>query len=183
MVFLSLLILISAFGVVLAVVLPLWSDILLVAGPCLLAATFLYVRAILAMPKKKNWVLLDGSNIMHWNGNKPKIEVVREAAALLIELGFTPGVVFDANVGYMISGTYQHDDGMARMLGLPEDQVMVVSKGTPADSHLLKVARDLGAKIVTNDRYRDWSADFPEITVPGFLVKGAYLSGKVELDL
>jgi len=92
-------------------------------------------------------------------------------------MGYAPGVIFDANAGYLLKGRYKHDDAMAGYLGLAEDWVMVVPKGTIADSYLLTVARDVGAPIVTNDRYRDWADAFPEVTEPGRLIRGGYRDG------
>jgi hypothetical protein len=71
-------------------------------------------------------------------------------------------------------GRYRHHGDFARLLGLPETHVMVVPKGTPADPMILQAARDLGARIVTNDRFRDWVDDFPEIATPGHLISGGY---------
>ena len=84
--------------------------------------------------------------------------------------------------GYLLAGKYQDDAVMAKRLGLPEDRVLVVPKGTIADSYLLTVARDHDAPIVTNDRYRDWADDFPEITEPGRLIRGGYRDGALWLD-
>ena len=75
------------------------------------------------------------------------------------------------------------DDGsMAARLRLPENAVVVVAKGTPADPVILAAARDIGAIVVTNDQFRDWAKKFPEVREPGFLVRGGYKSGKLWLD-
>ena len=42
---------------------------------------------------------------------------------------------------------------------MPGNAVMVAPKGQPADPHILFVARDLGARIVSNDRFRDWAGE------------------------
>ena len=160
------------------------SDIWLVAMPSLLASLFLLARATLSRKAKPpNWIVIDGSNVMHWAENKPQLATLRAVIDHLTRLGFTPGVVFDANAGYKIAGSYRHDRALGRLLGLPEDRVMVVAKGTPADPVLLTAARDLGARIVSNDRFRDWTADHPEISEPGHLVRGGFQDGKLWLDL
>ncbi|MCL6283847.1 hypothetical protein M3P21_09930 [Ruegeria sp. 2012CJ41-6] len=133
--------------------------------------------------RSKNWIVLDGSNVMYWKDGTPQIDTVREVVDHLTRLGYAPGVMFDANAGYLISGTYRHDEPLSRMPGLPEERVMVVPKGVPADPYILTAARDLGAGIVTNDRYRDWVDDHPEITKPGHLIRGGYRSGRLWLDL
>ena len=60
---------------------------------------------------------------------------------------------------------------------------MAVPKGSPADQHILTAARDLGARVVSNDRFRDWSDAFPEVREPGRLVRGDYDAGRLSLDL
>jgi hypothetical protein len=120
---------------------------------------------------------------MYWRDNAPRIETLHEVIGHLKARGFAPGVVFDANAGYLLTGVYQHDRAFARTLGLPEDRVMVVPKGTPADPLVLTAARDLGARVVSNDRFRDWTGDHPELTTPGHLVRGGYREGKLWLSL
>ena len=90
--------------------------------------------------------------------------------------------VFDANVGYKTIGRYLHNGELAKQLGLPEDRVLVVPKGTQADPYLLITARDLGARVVTNDRFRDWVEAHPEVCEPGLLIRGGYHEGKLWLE-
>jgi hypothetical protein len=66
-------------------------------------------------------------------------------------------------------------------LGLEARQVLVVHKGTPADPFLLQTAREFGARIVTNDRYRDWAEAHPQVREPGFLIRGDVQAGRVRL--
>jgi len=119
---------------------------------------------------------------MHWKDNTPKIETLREVITRLRDLRHTPAVIFDANAGYLLAGRYQDDHIMAKRLGLPEDRVLVVPKGTIADTYLLTVAREFNAPIVTNDRYRDWAYDYPEIAAPGRLIRGGYQNGALWLE-
>ncbi|MEI4473534.1 NYN domain-containing protein [Frigidibacter sp. MR17.24] len=166
---------------------PQLTDLLLIAAPCALASLFLILktawRARLSRSAKRSWIILDGSNIMHWKGTGPDTAVVKDAIRLLVARGFTPGVVFDANVGYKLFDRYQDDGALAKLLGLPQDRVLVVPKGTPADEIILSAARDHGARVVTNDRYRDWAERHPEVSEEGFLVRGGYRDGAVWLAL
>jgi hypothetical protein len=167
-----------------AFVLPGLSDLALIAGPCVLASLALLLRGWKrrsTTPPK--WVVVDGSNVMHWKDNTARIETVREVVKHLKDLGYSPGVVFDANAGYLISGRYQHDENLSRLLGLPRDRVMVVPKGTPADPAILQAARGLGARVVSNDRYRDWVEQHPEVKDPNHLIRGDYETGKLRLTL
>jgi hypothetical protein len=184
-------------GVAVALLVPGLSDLTLIAGPMTLASVILLVKARLGAARmhdaptgrtrkgrhRPKWVVIDGSNVMHWADGTPQIEPLRAVVDTLENAGFTPGVMFDANAGYLIAGRYQHDHDFGKLLGLPEDRIMVVPKGTPADPTILTAARDLGARVVTNDRYRDWAGDFPEIKTPGFLIRGGYEGGALWLDL
>lgn len=175
----------SSIAVAATLLVPDWSDFLIFAGPCFLASLFLLARAVTgrAKQRKDQWVIVDGSNVMHWREGTPQIKTVKDAIGHLSALGYTPGVMFDANAGYLLTGKYQHDGACAKALGLPKERVMVVPKGTPADPMILAAARDLGAKIVTNDRFRDWADQHPEVHRPGHLIRGGYASGKIWLDL
>ena len=178
-----LLLLVSLAGVAVALVVPGYGDLILLAGPSAVAALLLWLRAALTgKAPAPNHILIDGSNVMHWRDNTPQIETLREVIAHLSRNHRTPAVIFDANAGYLLAGKYQDDAVMAKRLGLPEDRVLVVPKGTIADSYLLTVARDYDAPIVTNDRYRDWAGDFPEIAEPGRLIRGGYRDGALWLD-
>ncbi|MBI1417842.1 MAG: hypothetical protein GC146_11515 [Limimaricola sp.] len=128
-------------------------------------------------------ILVDGSNVMFWDDETPKIETVSRVVWVLRDQGYKPGVIFDASAGYKIVGRYQDDAELAALLDLPAEQVLVVPKGTIADTYLLGAARDLGARIVTNDKYRDWAKDFPEVRRPGHLIRGAVKKGKVRLEV
>ncbi|MGD9293846.1 MAG: hypothetical protein PVI41_03095 [Roseobacter sp.] len=161
----------------------------LIAGMSAVIAAWLFLRSVArARAKRRQFeqaepIIIDGSNIMHWNGGEPRLETVKAVVDRLTEDGFAPGVVFDANAGYLLSGKYQHDGSLSRWLGLPEKNVMVVPKGTPADPMILQAARDMDARVVTNDRYRDWVGQFPEIRRKGFLIRGSFASGELDLKL
>lgn len=152
----------------------------------LLAVTFLLLRPFRRgrrrVSRAKNWMLVDGSNVMHWEDNTPHLEPIQRVVADLRAKGFDPGVVFDANAGWKLFGRYLGERELAQLLDLPQDQVLVVPKGSPADPWLLTTAREFGARIVTNDRYRDWAADHPEVAEPGFLIHGGLTEGRVWLE-
>lgn len=171
-------------------------DWVMLAGPSLAAAIFLIFRHYFLQPQAAdgadpwgrlgkpadNAVIVDGSNVMHWNENQPSLQTLRLVLKELRQRGFNPGVIFDANAGYKVAGRYLDDDIMAQELGLPEAQVLVVPKGTPADEYILTIARQRHARVVTNDRFRDWSNRFPEVHEPGFLIRGGARPGHVWLD-
>lgn len=172
--------------------LPLFASLL-----AMIAAFLLMVMAVLRRPAKAAkapvhapgtrakaslHVVVDGSNVMHWNGKQPQIATVREVIAALRAKGYQPGVIFDANAGYKIGDRYLDDQDFAKLLNLPSARVLVVNKGEPADPTILAAARELGARVVTNDRFRDWAGDFPEVANKGHLLKGGYRKGTLWLD-
>jgi hypothetical protein len=178
----------SVFGMLVALILPGWSDLMFLAGPFALASIGLLLCAMIygcsdKRSRSKSTIVVDGSNVLYWKDETPRIEAVREVVDHLSRRGLTVGVVFDANAGYLISDRYRHDREMGKMLGMSQARVLVVPKGTPADPYILAAARDLGARIVTNDRYRDWVEDHPEIRMPGHLITGGYRGQALWLDL
>ncbi|MBY6203163.1 hypothetical protein KUV65_17470 [Maritalea mobilis] len=180
------LLILSLAGVAAAVLVPEFSDLLLIAAPSAVASLFLLLKAWRGRPDAggaTKYIVIDGSNVMHWANGEPSIEPVQDVVRHLKRLGFTPGVIFDANAGYLLSGRYQHDQEFEKLLGLKRDRVMVVNKGEPADPTILQAAQDMNARVVTNDRYRDWADQFPSIRQPGFLVRGGFSEGRLWLNL
>jgi len=187
------LLLLSCGATVAAVVLPEAQDILLIAGPSALAALLLLLKAVLAPRRKaalpateeesENWVILDGSNVMHWKDETPRFETLHEVLTEMKRRGLTPRVVFDANAGYLLAGRFLNDRAFGHILDLPRDRVMVVPKGNPADPAILTAARDLKARVVSNDRFRDWVEDHPELHQPGLLIRGQYRGDRLILDM
>ncbi|WP_395541586.1 hypothetical protein [Neotabrizicola sp. sgz301269] len=127
--------------------------------------------------------VLDGSNVMHWGGDKPDLATVAAVMRLAEARGYVVGVIFDANAGYLLVGRYLHEAALARALGVKTDAVFVVPKGRQADPYLLDHARATGAILVSNDRFRDLIADYPELAVPGRRVPGGVSEGKVWVNL
>jgi hypothetical protein len=181
------LVLASLVGVGAALSVPGWADLAPLAGLCAFAGLILIGAALLRLEPRAaaapRWVIVDGSNVMYWKDDTPQIETVREVLDHLAALGFSPGIVFDANAGHLLAGRYLHHAAFAGLLGLAEDRVMVVNKGTPADATILAAARDLGAQIVSNDRYQDWRDQHPEVDRPGALIRGGFEDGALWLAL
>ena len=181
------LVLASLVGVGAALSVPGWADLAPLAGLCAFARLILIGAALLRVEPRAaaapRWVIVDGSNVMYWKDDTPQIETVREVLDHLAALGFSPGIVFDANAGHLLAGRYLHHAAFAGLLGLAEDRVMVVNKGTPADATILAAARDLGAQIVSNDRYQDWRDQHPEVDRPGALIRGGFEDGALWLAL
>ena len=160
------------------------DEILLVAAALALGGLYLLERGWHRRRQGQGTaILLDGSNIMYWRDGVPRLDTVREVVDQLAAQGYRPGVVFDASAGHRLEGRYLHHPTLARALNLPPEQVMVVNKGEVADALLLRAGCDMSARIVTNDRYRDWAGQFPKVAEPGYLIGGRYRHGALELDL
>ena len=104
-----------------------------------------------------NIVLVDGSNVAHSiEGEPPHVVNIIAVRDKLREEGFEPIIVADAALRHQI-------DDQARYEKLIEDgQVRQAPAGTDADYFILSFARELGAGIVSNDRFRDRIKQFPE---------------------
>lgn len=175
----------SALALFLALTRDGWGDLVLLAGPMALGSLGLVLWNLRRRPRGRTHrhVVIDGSNLIYWQDETaPSLVPVKAAVTVLQARGLRPGVIFDANVGYKIGDRYRDDRILARQLDLPEDRVLVVPKGVPADQYILKAARDLSAPVVTNDRYRDWAEHFPEVADPGKLIRGGWRNGDLWLD-
>ena len=126
------------------------------------------------------YIVVDGSNVMHWGG-EPSVLVLARVLAALVKAGLTPIVYFDANVGYKLWGRHANDAAISRKLGLDPRLVIVAPSGVTADELLLVAAVDNGLRVVTNDRFLDWRVQFPKAGKKGFLVKGEWRQGSVML--
>lgn len=164
------------------------SDLSLIEVVAVLALTILFfqlIRWILGLlarlRPRRPIIIVDGSNVMHWDNGEPKMEVVGRVVQEIVGWGFDPVVWFDANVGYKVSNRYLGPHQLATALGVPAKRINVAPKGTPADPLLLTQAVQLGAQVVTNDRYRDWEESHPRIREPGFLIRGRVTGSGIDL--
>ncbi|PLL11567.1 hypothetical protein C0V75_16230 [Tabrizicola sp. TH137] len=143
-----------------------------------LAALILLLRAMIGRRRKEghdrrqDCVVIDGSNVMFWQDDVPRLAAVTAVLDEVKRAGLKPIVWFDANVGYKVADRHMGPRDLSRALGLPLRQIRIAPSGTPADPLLLEEAAALGTGVVTNDLYRDWVEAFPSVRVPGVLVSG-----------
>ncbi len=152
----------------------------------LIALTLLGVLLLLLLLRrrpKRPEAVVDGSNVMFWLDNTPRLDPVSQVLRQLDEQGYKVGVIFDANAGYKPFGRHANEAHMSKYLRIGASRVLVVPKGVQADPYLLTYARDNGAILVSNDRFRDRIADFPELSAPGRIVSGGVRDGKIWLKL
>lgn len=101
--------------------------------------------------------LIDASNVAHSSeGDRVRLANVLAVRDKLLEEGFEPIIMADAALRHQIDdrGTYERlvDAGTIRQ----------APAGTDADYFILSFARELGAQVVSNDRFRDREKQFPE---------------------
>jgi hypothetical protein len=102
-------------------------------------------------------VLVDASNVAHaTEGGEARLENIKIVQAKLLEDGFEPLVVADAALRHQI------DNKQAYEAMIENGQVHQAPAGTDADFFILSFARELNARILTNDRFRDRAAEFAE---------------------
>lgn len=157
------------------------GDLLLLSLITGVAALVLLLRAALA--PRKAWIVLDGSNVMHWRGDPPSLDPVRFVVDRVRAQGLEPVIWFDANVGYKIGDRYLGPAALAKRLGCAKDRIHVAPRGTPADPLLLQHAVDPKARVVSNDRFRDWRAAFPALDRDDFLIGTRSRDRHLTLDL
>jgi len=103
-------------------------------------------------------VLIDGSNVAHSSeGDKPRLANILLIEEKLREEGMEPVIVADAALRHQIDrrGDYEKL--------VDEGRIKQAPAGTDADYFILSFARELGASVVSNDRYRDRIARYPEV--------------------
>jgi hypothetical protein len=165
-----------------ATLLPDWRWIFLLAIPVGLLASLVLLLPPRERSAAPSHVIVDGSNVIYWDGGTPSLKPILALLGDLAAKGMTPGVIFDANAGYKIGDRYLDDRAFASLLGLHTDSVFVVPRGTQADQYILDAARKMRARIVTNDRFRDWEDRYPEVRGAGLLIRGGYRDGALWLD-
>jgi Zc3h12a-like Ribonuclease NYN domain len=120
-------------------------------------------------------VVVDASNVCLAKRDelgRPKLSNLLAIQRLLLDLGFELVLFCDANLKYVIDDA----DGLQRLLG--RGDVLQVPAGTDADVWILDAAARLGARVVSNDTYREYHRRFPwirERRVPFMFVNGQLL--------
>jgi hypothetical protein len=120
----------------------------------------------------KNVVVIDGANVAYEErsaGGKPKLSNLLKVRGEIEERGFEAVIIVDASLKYDI------DDQEQLETLIQSQQVRQVPAGTDADYFIIQFAHELDAVIVTNDRYKDYAAQYPWIPdrrLPYMIVKG-----------
>ena len=120
-------------------------------------------------------VLVDASNVAHsTEGQQPLLSNILAVREKLTEEGLEPVVVADAALRHQI------DDRSGYERLVDEGVVRQAPAGTDADYFILSFARELDARVVSNDRFRDRLKDFPD--APDRLIRYMIVEDEVVLE-
>lgn len=101
--------------------------------------------------------IVDGSNVAHsTEGGTARLENIRIVCDKLREQAYDVVVVVDAALRHQIDDSA----GYEAMVG--RGGIRQAPAGTDADYFILAFARELDADVVSNDRFKDRVAAFPE---------------------
>ena len=101
--------------------------------------------------------IVDGSNVAHsTEGEQPRLRNIAIVCQKLRADGLTPIVVVDAALRHQI------DDQQGLEKAIDDGEIKQAPAGTDADYFILSFARELDAAVVSNDRFKDRVAAFPE---------------------
>ncbi|HWS54556.1 MAG TPA: hypothetical protein VN228_10530 [Pyrinomonadaceae bacterium] len=120
----------------------------------------------------REFVVIDGANVAYEEksgGGKPKLSNLLKVRRELEERGLCPIIIVDASLKYDI------DDQQQLEKLIQSQQVRQVPAGTDADFFILEIADQCGARIVTNDQYRNYKDRYPwipERRLPYMIVNG-----------
>lgn len=120
-------------------------------------------------------VVVDGSNVAYAvEGKGARLENIRVVCRKLQDEGFRPVVLVDAKLRHEIDEPAEYeslvDKGMIRQ----------APAGTDADYFILSFAREFDARVVSNDRFRDLAAGFPEVVEQ--VIRFMVVEGEVVLE-
>ena len=120
-------------------------------------------------------MIVDASNVAH-STEKPSarlanVKLVRDR---LTEDGLTPILVADAALRHQI------DDAGGYEELVKAGEIKQAPAGTDADYFILSFARELDAAVLSNDRFKDRIASFPE--VKDRIIRYMIVAGEVVLE-
>lgn len=121
-----------------------------------------------------NEIVIDGTNVLYWDGEQAELSTLRLVVDDLRKRGFAPFVFLDASSRHHLNDTSLSEKSFADALGLPKDNVRVCPAKTEADAFILRFAREQGLPVVSNDRFGDRHQQIRGLK----LIKGIIARGK-----
>lgn len=126
---------------------------------------------------KGGQIVVDGTNVLFWEDETPKLETLRKVVRALEARKFEPVVFLDASTRHHLKDRTLGEAKFARVLELPVNRVMVVPKGSEADAFLLKYAKKQRIPVLSNDKFRDRAREKHGLSLHG----GSVVKGRVRL--
>ena len=120
-------------------------------------------------------VIVDASNVAHsTEKSSARLANVRLVRDRLTEDGLTPILVADAALRHQVDDA----DGYEALVKAGE--IQQAPAGTDADYFILTFARELDASVLSNDRFKDRIAHFPEVR--NRIIRYMIVAGEVVLE-
>ena len=130
-----------------------------------------------ASTSAKRQIAVDGTNVMFWRDETAQLSTLQVVLKRLGHEGFDPVVFLDASSRHHLGDKSLNERKFAQVLGLNENRIMVVPKGTEADAFILEYAGQQKLAVVSNDRFRDRPSEARNIR----LVKGRFEGSRLVL--
>lgn len=112
----------------------------------------------MAEQDEREVVVVDGSNVAYAvEGRGARLENIRAVCRKLEEEGYRPLVLVDARLRHTI------DDPTGYEALVEQGRIRQAPAGTDADYFILSFARELDARVVSNDRFRSREDAFPDV--------------------
>lgn len=119
--------------------------------------------------------IIDGSNVAYsTEAGKPRLGNILLVCEKLGEEGYESIVVVDAALRHSID----REDDYEEMV--ENGKIRQAPAGTDADYFIVSFARELGASVVSNDRFRDHAEAYPEL--PNRLIRYMIVNEEVVLE-
>lgn len=126
---------------------------------------------------KRRQIAVDGTNVLFWRDEMAQLATLQIVLKRLRHDGFDPVVFLDASSRHHIGDKSLNERKFAQVLGLNQNRIMVVPKGTEADGFILEYAGQQKLAVVSNDRFRDRPVEARNVR----LVKGHFQGNKLVL--
>jgi hypothetical protein len=110
------------------------------------------------MTKKSRFAIVDGSNVAHsTERGTARLQNILLMRDKLAEKGLEPVLVVDAALRHQIDDTETYEKMVEN------GELKQAPAGTDADYFILSFARELGARVVSNDRFRDRMPEYKDV--------------------
>ena len=123
----------------------------------------------MAESEEKPVVVVDGSNVAYAvEGGGPRLANILAVCEKLEGEGYQPLVLVDARLRHTIDDAEQYEQMVQ------DGRIRQAPAGTDADYFILSFARELDARVISNDRFRSREEAFADVTdsVIRFMVVG-----------